>query len=154
MKPSTGYCLQIIVFLRVLEYYEGILILTSNRVDNMDEAFKSRIHFALTYDRLDKESRRQIWSNFLEMLEEDEDGRADVDIPQLRGHLDSLAGRNINGRQIRSALSTAQQLAAHREERLGIKHLEQVLKNLDRFNKHLNTAKRNAGDQYTGNVGY
>jgi hypothetical protein len=119
----------------------------------MDEAFKSRIHVALTYDRLGKDSRRQIWSNFLEMLEEDEDGRGDVDIPQLQAHLDSLAAQNINGRQIRSALSTAQQLAAHREERLGIKHLEQVLKNLDRFNKHLNTAKRNAGDQYTGSIG-
>ncbi|KAK8087324.1 hypothetical protein PG994_002298 [Apiospora phragmitis] len=31
------------VFLRVLEYYEGILILTSNRVGTFDEALKSRI---------------------------------------------------------------------------------------------------------------
>lgn len=31
------------VFLRVLEYYEGILILTSNRVGTFDEAFRSRI---------------------------------------------------------------------------------------------------------------
>ena len=30
------------VFLRVLEYYEGILILTSNRVGTFDEAFKSQ----------------------------------------------------------------------------------------------------------------
>lgn len=31
------------VFLRVLEYYEGILILTSNRIGTFDEAFKSRV---------------------------------------------------------------------------------------------------------------
>ena len=31
------------VFLRILEYYDGILILTSNRVGTFDEAFKSRI---------------------------------------------------------------------------------------------------------------
>ena len=31
------------VFLRVLEYYEGILILTSNRVGIFDEAFMSRV---------------------------------------------------------------------------------------------------------------
>ena len=37
------------VFLRVLEYYEGILILTSNRVGTFDEAFKSGIQFALHY---------------------------------------------------------------------------------------------------------
>ncbi|KAI3320472.1 hypothetical protein HD806DRAFT_234015 [Xylariaceae sp. AK1471] len=137
------------VFLRVLEYYEGILILTSNRVDNIDEAFKSRIHFALTYDRLDKDARRKVWSNFLEMFQESEDSKADVNIPQLEAHLDDLAARNINGRQIYNALSTAQQLAMHREEKLGMKHLEQVLKNLERFNKHLNTTKSEALDYYT-----
>lgn len=35
------------VFLRALEYYEGILILTTNRVGTFDEAFKSRIQLAL-----------------------------------------------------------------------------------------------------------
>lgn len=34
-------------FLRALEYYEGILILTTNRVGTFDEAFKSRIQLAL-----------------------------------------------------------------------------------------------------------
>ncbi|KAI8932326.1 hypothetical protein NX059_010520 [Plenodomus lindquistii] len=42
------------VFLRVLEYYEGILILTSNRVGTFDEAFKSRIQLSLHYDDLKK----------------------------------------------------------------------------------------------------
>ncbi|KAF4426998.1 ATPase family AAA domain-containing protein FIGL1 [Colletotrichum fructicola] len=37
------------VFLRVLEYYEGILILTSNRVGHFDEAFKSRMQLTLHY---------------------------------------------------------------------------------------------------------
>ena len=40
------------VFLRVLEYYEGILILTSNRVGTFDEAFRSRIQLALHYPTL------------------------------------------------------------------------------------------------------
>jgi len=38
------------VFLRILEYYDGILILTSNRVEMFDEAFKSRIQVALHYE--------------------------------------------------------------------------------------------------------
>jgi hypothetical protein len=58
------------VFLRILEYYEGILILTSNRVGTFDEAFKSRIQVAIHYDKLTKRSRRQIWQNFFDMLEE------------------------------------------------------------------------------------
>jgi hypothetical protein len=37
------------VFLRVLEYYNGLLFLTTNRVGTIDEAFKSRIHISLYY---------------------------------------------------------------------------------------------------------
>jgi SpoVK/Ycf46/Vps4 family AAA+-type ATPase len=45
------------VFLRTLEYYDGILILTSNRVGTFDEAFKSRIQVALHYPNLDRVAR-------------------------------------------------------------------------------------------------
>ncbi|PSR97134.1 hypothetical protein BD289DRAFT_480304 [Coniella lustricola] len=42
------------VFLRVLEYYTGILFLTTNRVGLIDEAFKSRIHLSLLYPKLNR----------------------------------------------------------------------------------------------------
>lgn len=32
------------IFLRMLEYYEGFLFLTSNRAENIDPAFESRVH--------------------------------------------------------------------------------------------------------------
>ena len=35
------------VFLRQLEYYKGTLFLTTNRVGDMNPAFKSRIHVSL-----------------------------------------------------------------------------------------------------------
>ena len=35
------------VFLRILEYYKGLLFLTTNRVGSFDEAFKSRVHISL-----------------------------------------------------------------------------------------------------------
>ncbi|KAH9828026.1 P-loop containing nucleoside triphosphate hydrolase protein, partial [Teratosphaeria destructans] len=49
------------VFLRTLEYYTGILILTTNRTGDFDEAFRSRIHIALYYDHLTTEMTEQIW---------------------------------------------------------------------------------------------
>lgn len=58
------------VFLRVLEYYEGILILTTNRVGTFDEAFKSRILLSLHYEKLSKGQRQQIWRGFIKHLEE------------------------------------------------------------------------------------
>ncbi|KAJ0354372.1 hypothetical protein COL154_001927 [Colletotrichum chrysophilum] len=40
------------VFLRVLEYYSGILFLTTNRVGALDEGFRSRVHLSLCYPNL------------------------------------------------------------------------------------------------------
>ena len=37
------------VFLRLLEYHQGVLFLTTNRVKNIDSAFYSRISVALQY---------------------------------------------------------------------------------------------------------
>lgn len=52
------------VFPRALEYYEGILILTTNRVGTFDEAFKSRIQMSLRYERLERHQRKRVWLNF------------------------------------------------------------------------------------------
>jgi AAA+ superfamily predicted ATPase len=49
------------VFLRVLEYYSGILFLTTNRIGIFDKAFKSRIHMSLGYPPLDEKSTKKIW---------------------------------------------------------------------------------------------
>ncbi|KAF4552723.1 Hypothetical protein D9617_9g025130 [Elsinoe fawcettii] len=54
------------IFLRVLEYYEGIMFLTTNRVQTFDAAFQSRIHISIDYPELSIESRKQVWKNFLE----------------------------------------------------------------------------------------
>ncbi len=41
IKVSRSILMNSAVFLRMLEYYEGILFLTTNRVDNIDAAFQS-----------------------------------------------------------------------------------------------------------------
>ncbi|KAL4960860.1 P-loop containing nucleoside triphosphate hydrolase protein [Aspergillus stella-maris] len=48
-----------------LEYYEGILFLTSNRAINFDNAVLSRIHLEIKYKDLTNESRGEIWDHFL-----------------------------------------------------------------------------------------
>ncbi|KAK5165851.1 uncharacterized protein LTR77_008774 [Saxophila tyrrhenica] len=53
------------IFLRVLEYYEGIMFLTTNRVQTFDQAFQSRIHISLEYKELDLPSRKSVWLAFL-----------------------------------------------------------------------------------------
>lgn len=49
-----------IAFLRVLEYYSGILFLTTNRVGNLDGAFNSRLHVSLYCPPLGQNQTRLI----------------------------------------------------------------------------------------------
>ncbi|KAL4780122.1 hypothetical protein BJX76DRAFT_361130 [Aspergillus varians] len=56
------------VFLRKLEYYEGVLFLTTNRLMEFDEAVLSRIHLKIKYLELTKDARRKIWEVFFQRL--------------------------------------------------------------------------------------
>ncbi|OJJ72531.1 hypothetical protein ASPBRDRAFT_543592 [Aspergillus brasiliensis CBS 101740] len=56
------------VFLRVLEYYSGILFLTTNRVGALDEAFRSRVHLSLYYPHLSSEDTISILCSNLARL--------------------------------------------------------------------------------------
>ncbi|KAI1068510.1 hypothetical protein LB507_004369, partial [Fusarium sp. FIESC RH6] len=149
------------VFLRVLEYYEGILILTSNRVGTFDEAFKSRIQLSLHYESLTKSQRRTIWENFLDRLSaleqestvvepiterkrklEQDQG---IDFDDIERHLADLAEEQMNGRQIRNAITTARQLAKFKNESMTYRHLEHVIKISRKFDKYIERVR----DSYT-----
>ncbi|KAF5335856.1 hypothetical protein D9758_016705 [Tetrapyrgos nigripes] len=101
------------VFLRHLEYYPGILFLTTNRVSVFDEAIKSRIHISLFYDRLSPETREHLWDAFL--------SEAD---PQFFAFLHEkpkqkkiLRNLPLNGREIKSVVKTAAAMALYDGQR-------------------------------------
>ena len=109
------------IFLRILEYYEGILFLTTNRVDNIDAAFQSRIHISMQYGELSTSSRRHVWVNFLNASSRGrKHGFSDED-------LDKLAGYKMNGREIKNVLKTAQLLASKKGKGLCYEYVESVL---------------------------
>lgn len=45
----------------MLEYFQGVLILTTNHIDHFDEAFASRFTISLAFDDLNEASRRTLW---------------------------------------------------------------------------------------------
>jgi len=49
------------VFLRVLEYFNGLLFLTTNRVDDIDEAIVSRCIALIRFYPPDRVDRKKIW---------------------------------------------------------------------------------------------
>ena len=53
------------VMLQLVEYFSGILFLTSNRIDSLDPAFQTRITLSLPYHDLTECGRQKIWVNLL-----------------------------------------------------------------------------------------
>jgi hypothetical protein len=106
------------IFLRVLEYYEGILFLTTNRIKNIDDAFHSRIHISMQYPSLTATSRRHIWNTFMSKT-----------TGLSGGQLDALAQVELNGRQIKNVLKTAQMLARRGkgDGKVNMGHIETIL---------------------------
>ncbi|KAI0000717.1 P-loop containing nucleoside triphosphate hydrolase protein [Xylariaceae sp. FL0662B] len=101
------------VFLRALEYYRGVLFLTTNRVGAFDGAFTSRIHVALHYRAFSDADRERIWLHSFERLERDSAGRVHVAVATREYAYASrdVRGLRWNGREIRNALQTAVALA-------------------------------------------
>ncbi|ELR10686.1 hypothetical protein VC83_08337 [Pseudogymnoascus destructans] len=110
------------VFLRKLEYYKGIMLLTTNRVRDFDEAVQSRIHIGVKYSPLGVDTRKAIWRSFLERAKT-ENGNAAYSDKQLN----ILAKHSLNGRQIKNAVRSAHAIASSDGTHLCYSHLENVL---------------------------
>jgi len=82
------------VFLRVLEYFNGLLFLTTNRVDDIDEAIVSRCIALIKYYPPDRLARRRIWSVMAEQF-----GLAISEelIAELSDLFPATSGRDIKG---------------------------------------------------------
>lgn len=89
------------VFLRLLEYYQGILFLTTNRVETFDEAFQSRIHMGIRYENLSSKARKEIWMHHVRKIEALENQKS---VPFKDSDFVELSKKVLNGRQVCSLL--------------------------------------------------
>ncbi|KAF3936827.1 hypothetical protein ABW19_dt0204426 [Dactylella cylindrospora] len=125
------------IFLRLLEYYSGILFLTTNRVKTFDEAFQSRIHVALRYRDLDQSAREQVWRNFIKKIE---DGGTTTEIKE--SDYEFLSSVTLNGRQIKNAARTALSLAENMGGKLSVESVKSVLGIVEAFERDFKELKR------------
>ncbi|RKK85495.1 hypothetical protein BFJ69_g1639 [Fusarium oxysporum] len=137
------------VFLRALEYYEGILILTTNRVGTFDEAFKSRIQLALRYEKLKDYQRLQIWKNFLVRLKSLGEEES-IDFDDIELYLEELAKYPMNGRQIRNSITTGRQLAKYKRKRMTFAHLKRAIDVADKFDRYLADVQEGDMEEFSG----
>ncbi|KAI0163163.1 P-loop containing nucleoside triphosphate hydrolase protein, partial [Pestalotiopsis sp. NC0098] len=120
------------VFLRVLEYYSGILFLTTNRVGAIDEAFSSRMHLSLWYKHLSLEYTIKILQNNLSRLPKYDKNKGTTDgvLNVRQAEIEKFIREEYvryskfskkergpwNGRQIRNAVQIASSLALYEKD--------------------------------------
>jgi SpoVK/Ycf46/Vps4 family AAA+-type ATPase len=93
-------------FLRALEFYEGILFLTTNRIGTFDEAFLSRINLSIYYPDFTDEQREKIWNNYFDKIEKEAGDDIHVPYSTKEYAIESTAVRELkwNGREIRNGM--------------------------------------------------
>jgi len=82
------------IFLKFLEYSKNIIFLTTNRLETLDLAIRSRINLMLTYSKLKDNDRSEIWKKSL----------SDYKIENKSSLINELSRNELNGREIGNLL--------------------------------------------------
>lgn len=87
----------------------GILFLTTNRKQDFDDAFMSRIHLAVEYPPLSEHQRERIWKSLAMKLDVSDE-------LQEEGFARLARELELNGREIKNLLRTGWSLVKHERE--------------------------------------
>lgn len=91
------------MFLKQLEYFNGTLFLTTNMLDNIDPAIRSRILQTIKFVDLTADERANIWDNLLKIQ----------DVKLDKKQLEDLGKYDINGRLIKNIIKVAIAMSLH-----------------------------------------
>ncbi|KAM0797092.1 P-loop containing nucleoside triphosphate hydrolase protein [Usnea florida] len=116
------------ILLRVLEYNEGILFLTTNRVETIDHAFKSRIHLFIAYPPLSADARRELWTSAILRAH-----RGQTPDWLSTDFLHHLMDKKVNGREIKNIVRVGYSLARNENREMQTTDLLQGLESLEQF---------------------
>ena len=127
----------------MLEYYQGIMFLTTNQIAEFDVAIPSRIHVAIRYESLKEGQMSAIFCGFLDKL----DGRRLIEnYDEIKDWLEEVVYKEgFDGRQIRNVVTTALGLARSEAKRsdkpakLTKKHMKRAFENVSAFKRDFGT---------------
>ncbi|KAK6365423.1 hypothetical protein LTR64_008792 [Lithohypha guttulata] len=113
------------IFLQQLEYFPGIMILTTNRIDDMDSAILDRILLKILYLPLTPDAKRGVLQNLLKTI-------SDITAEQMESFdevfLRRFARIKVNGRQISNVFEVAKTIAKASDDAFDCRHLMKALK--------------------------
>ncbi|KAL8932369.1 MAG: hypothetical protein Q9216_006865 [Gyalolechia sp. 2 TL-2023] len=128
------------VMLRVLEYFKGILIMTTNRVMTFDVAMLSRCHYAVNFKSLTLQQEQTIWKDYVSQLNDDNSFNKD-EIVEWVNQITKKRTK-LSGREIRNVFTTAQTLAqGEGDKKLRKQNLEHVYDRLMEFSEAMEKNK-------------
>lgn len=120
------------IFLRELEYFRGIIFLTTNLYHTIDSAFRSRVSLHLLFKPLSAEARETVWRKFLDRLpkkqakaitdgteDEAKEGK-DLDDEDMK----ELSLWQLNGREIKNAVKMVQNWCSNKGYEMNLSRLE------------------------------
>lgn len=139
------------IFLRHLEYFDGILFLTTNRPGALDEAFQSRIHVTIGLPDLDVNSQLKVWGIFVRKLDIPHEEKAAI----MSFVTDDIKRHgNLNGRQIRNTVRAALALALQKREPINKSDIGDVLEIGRDFTKYMEDVNRMNQEQRAFALGH
>lgn len=107
------------VFLRVLEYYQGVLFMTTNRATVVDDAIVSRCTAQVKFEIPDPSGQRRIWDILA--------GLSGIGLPAKEMDAFAKAHPRLSGRDVKGLLKLANLIAAKRGKKVDGKLLEYVM---------------------------
>jgi hypothetical protein len=108
---EIGYLLQ------RMEEYDGVTILATNRMQDIDDAFVRRLHVVVDFPMPSEADRLRIWQG---MLPADAERAPDLELRALAREFD------LSGGQIKNAALAGAYLAAAEKEPIGMDHLRRA----------------------------
>ena len=105
------------IFLRLLERFDGIMFLTTNRKTEIDPAFQSRISVSFEYDYLNEDEKVLIFKNLLQKSNITLDSKS----------IEKYAKLQINGRQIKNLIKLAYTTSIEENIPTNSSHFEKVI---------------------------
>jgi SpoVK/Ycf46/Vps4 family AAA+-type ATPase len=136
------------IFLRELEYFRGIIFLTTNLYHTIDSAFRSRVSLHLLFKPLSADARELVWRKFLDRLPaaknkqraitngiingKDAENNDEGDEGEKKGLADEdlkeLSLWSLNGREIKNAVKMVRSWCDHKGYEMSLSRLENGIK--------------------------
>ena len=129
-------------FVRFIEYYQGIVFITTNRISRFDGAIMPRIDITLSLPPLDRSGRQKIWCNEIQTLFDEDTVHRNRSQDLRVLSIQKWSQDDLNGHQIKKAVKTAKIVAEKKGRMLGHREIETMLKIEREFQERIGHVKK------------